>query len=74
MLRFVNWSRTLRKERRLTVFENRVLRRTFGPKRDEITRQWRKLLNEDLIDLYISPQICPVIKLRVLIVWFMKHV
>jgi len=71
MLRFFNWSHTLRKERRLTVFENRVLRRTFGAKRDEITRQWRKLHNEELIDLFISSQIFPAIKLRVLIVWLM---
>jgi len=40
------WSLTLREERRLRVFENRVLRRVFGPKRDEITGEWRKLHNE----------------------------
>ena len=42
------WSLTLRKERRLRVFENRVLRRVFGPKRDEVTGEWRKLHNEEL--------------------------
>ena len=45
------WSLTLREERRLRVFENRVLRRIFGPKRDEVTREWRKLHNEELNDL-----------------------
>ena len=42
------WSLTLREERRLRVFENRVLRRIFGSKRDEVTRKWRKLRNEEL--------------------------
>ena len=46
------WSLTLREERRLRVFENRVLRRIFVPKRDEVTREWRKLHNEELNDLY----------------------
>ena len=46
------WSLTLREERRLRVFENRVLRRVFGPKRDEVTGEWRKLYNEELRDLY----------------------
>jgi hypothetical protein len=46
------------------VFENRVLRRIFGPKRDEVTREWRKLHNEKLIDLYCSPNIVRVIKSR----------
>ena len=46
------WSLTLREERRLRVFENRVLRRVFGPKRDEVTEDWRKLRNEELSDLY----------------------
>jgi len=52
----------LRAERRLTVFENRVLRRIFGPKSDEVTREWRKLHNEELNDLYCSPSIVHVIK------------
>jgi len=51
-------------ERRLGVFENRVLRRIFGPKRDEVTGEWRKLLNEELNDLYCSPNIVRVIKSR----------
>jgi len=46
------------------VFENRVLRRTFGPKRDEVTGEWRKLHNEELNDLYCSPNIVRVIKSR----------
>ena len=46
------WSLTLRDERRLRVFENRVLRRVFGPKRDEVTGEWIKLHNEELNDLY----------------------
>jgi len=58
------WSLTLRKELRLTVFENRVLRRVFGPKRDEVTREWRKLHNEELNNLYSSPNIVRVIKWR----------
>ena len=50
-----NWSLTLREEHRLKVSENRVLRRIFGPKRDEVTGQWRKLHIEKLNDLYSSP-------------------
>ena len=46
------WSYTLREERRLRVFENRVLRGIFGPKRDEVTGEWRKLHKENLNDLY----------------------
>jgi hypothetical protein len=49
------WSVTLREERRLRVFENRVLRRIFGPKRDEMIGGWRKLHNEELHNLYCSP-------------------
>ena len=44
------------------MFENRVLRRAFGPKRDEVTGEWRKLHNEELNDLYCSPNIVPAIK------------
>jgi hypothetical protein len=58
------WSLTLREEHRLRVFENRVLRRLFGPKRDEATREWRKLHNEELRDLYSSPSIIRIIKSR----------
>jgi len=59
-----NWSLTLREERRLRVFENRVLRRVFGPKRDEVTGEWRKLHNEELSDLYSLPNILRVVKSR----------
>ena len=56
------WSLTLRDEHRLSVFENRVLRRIFGPKRDAVSGKWRKLHNEELSDLYSSPNIVRVIK------------
>jgi hypothetical protein len=58
------WSLTLREEHRLRVFENRVLRRIFGPKRDKVTGDWRKLHNEELRGLYSSPSIIRVIKAR----------
>ena len=58
------WSLTLREEHRLRVFENRVLRRIFGPKRDGVTGEWRKLHNEELNYLYCSPNIVRVIKSR----------
>jgi hypothetical protein len=54
----------LKEERRLRVFENRVLRRIFGPKRDEVTGEWRKLNNEELNGLYSLPNIVRVIKSR----------
>jgi hypothetical protein len=54
----------LREEQRLRVFENRVLRRIFGPKRDGATGEWRRLHNEELNDLYSSPNIIRVIKSR----------
>jgi len=55
---------TLMDEHRLRVFENRVLRRIFGPERDKVIREWRKLHNEELNDLYCSPHIVRVIKSR----------
>jgi hypothetical protein len=58
------WSITLREEYRLRVFENWVLRRIFGPKRDEVTGQRRKLHNEDINDLYSSPNSFRVKKTR----------
>jgi len=54
----------LREERRLRVFENTVLRRIFGPRRDEVTGEWMRLLNEELNDLYSSPNVVRVIKSR----------
>jgi hypothetical protein len=56
------WSLTLKEEHGLRVFENRVLRRIFGPRRDEVTGEWRRLHNEELCDLYSSPKIIWVIK------------
>ena len=58
------WFITLREERRLRVFENRVLTGIFGPKRDEITGEWRKLHNEELRDIYSLPNIVRVVKSR----------
>ena len=54
----------MREERRPRVFENRVLRRVFGPKRDEVKGEWRKLHNEELNDLYSSSNIVQVLKSR----------
>ena len=65
------WSLTLREERRLRVFENRALRRIFGPKSDKVTVQWRKVHNEELNGLYCSPNIVQVIKLRRMKGWGM---
>jgi len=58
------WSLTLREEHRLRVFDNRVLRRIFGPRRDDVTGEWRKLHNEEPNDLYCSPNIFRGIKSR----------
>jgi hypothetical protein len=54
----------LREENRLRVFENRVLRRIFGLKRDEVTGQWRRVYSKELNDLYCSPNVIRVIKSR----------
>jgi hypothetical protein len=58
------WSLTVREENKLRVFENRVLRRIFGPKRDRVRGVWRKLHNEELHKLYSSPSIIGIIKSR----------
>ena len=58
------WSLTLREERKLSVFENKVLRRIFGPRKDEVTGDWKRLHNEELNGLYSSPNIVRVIKSR----------
>jgi hypothetical protein len=58
------WSLTAREEHKPRVFENRVLRRIFGPKRDGVMGWWRKLHNEELHDLYSLPSIIRIIKSR----------
>jgi hypothetical protein len=58
------WSLILREEHRLRVLANRVLRKIFGTKRDEVTGEWRKLHNEEFRDLYFSPSIIRIIKSR----------
>jgi hypothetical protein len=58
------WLLTLREDHRIRVFENSLLRRIFGPKRDEVTSEWRKLHSEKLNDLYFVPNIVRVIKSR----------
>ena len=58
------WSLTLEEERKLRVFENMVLRRIFEPRREEVTGEWRRLHNEELNDMYSSPNIVRVIKSR----------
>ena len=60
------WSLTLREEHRLRVFENKVLRRIFGPERNGVTGEWRKLHNEELNSLYSSANIVRVIKSRIM--------
>ena len=64
LCRYETWSLTLREERRVRVFENGVLRRIFGPKRDEVTGEWSKLHNEELSDMYSPPNVVRVIKSR----------
>jgi len=64
---------TLREERRLTVFENMVLRRIFGPKKDEVKQKWRQLLNKKLNDLYSSPSIVRVIKSKMRWTGYVAH-
>jgi hypothetical protein len=61
---YETWSLTLREEHRLRVFENRLLRKIFGPKRDEVIGDWRKLHNENLHNMYPSPSIIIMIKSR----------
>jgi len=58
------WSLTLKEERRLKVFENRVLRRIFGPKSEEVTWEWRKLHNEELIYLHFPTNVVLLVKTR----------
>ena len=58
------WLLTLREDRRLRVFENKVLRRIFGPKREKVTGEWIKLHNEEFNDLYFLPNIIQVVKSR----------
>jgi len=58
------WSLILREKRKVRVFENMVLRRIFGPRRDEVTGGWSRLHNEELSDLYYTPKIVRVIKTR----------
>jgi hypothetical protein len=69
------WSLALREEHRLRMFENRVLRRIFGPKREEVEGCWRRLHNEELHNLYASPNTVRVIKSRrIRWVGYVEHV
>ena len=63
------WSLTMRDELRLRIFEIRVLRRIYGPKRDEVTRKWLRVCNEELNNLYSSPNIVRVINREELNGW-----
>jgi len=63
---FETWSFTLREEHRLRVFKNGVQGKIFGPKKDEVTEEWRKLLNKELYDLYCSPKFVWMIKSRIM--------
>ena len=58
------WSVALREKHRMRVFDNRVLRKILGPKRDEVTREWRRLHNEEINDLYCLPNVIRVNKSR----------
>jgi hypothetical protein len=71
LYRCETWSLTLREEHRLRVFENRVLRRIFEPKRDEMVGEWRKLHSGELHNLYSSPNIIRQIKSRRM--WWAGH-
>jgi hypothetical protein len=64
LYRFETWSLTLKKEHRLRVFENKMLRRIYGPKRNEVTTGWRKLCDEELHNLYSSQSIIRIMKSR----------
>ena len=59
---YENCSLTLKEGHMLRVFQNKVLRKIFGPKRDEVTGEWRELYNEELNELYCSPNVIQVIK------------
>jgi len=66
LYRCETWLLTFREESRLRIFEKRVLRRIFGHERDEVTMEWRKLHNEEINNLYSSPNILRVIKSRIM--------